>query len=99
MAMIRKQETPLGCRQASGSERGGSRERDSVPLARFGEACRKQERPVEAPTTEHREGDGVPNGIRTRVLALKGPRPRPLDDGDARVPQKHEIITRRRHGC
>jgi site-specific DNA recombinase len=25
---------------------------------------------------------GVPNGIRTRVLALKGPRPRPLDDGD-----------------
>ena len=28
--------------------------------------------------------DGVPDGIRTRVLALKGPRPRPLDDGDAR---------------
>lgn len=27
---------------------------------------------------------GVPDGIRTRVLALKGPRPRPLDDGDAR---------------
>jgi hypothetical protein len=27
---------------------------------------------------------GVPNGIRTRVLALKGPRPRPLDDGDPR---------------
>ena len=26
----------------------------------------------------------VPNGIRTRVLALKGPRPRPLDDGDVR---------------
>ena len=26
---------------------------------------------------------GVPDGIRTRVLALKGPRPRPLDDGDA----------------
>ncbi len=26
---------------------------------------------------------GVPNGIRTRVLALKGPRPGPLDDGDA----------------
>src|SRR5476651_565861 len=30
---------------------------------------------------------GVPNGIRTRVLALKGPRPRPLDDGDAQVRQ------------
>jgi site-specific DNA recombinase len=29
-------------------------------------------------------GYGVPNGIRTRVLALKGPRPRPLDDGDPR---------------
>jgi site-specific DNA recombinase len=28
--------------------------------------------------------DGVPNGIRTRVLALKGPRPGPLDDGDLR---------------
>src|SRR2546425_232935 len=28
--------------------------------------------------------DGVPNGIRTRVLALKGPRPGPLDDGDRR---------------
>ena len=27
---------------------------------------------------------GVPTGIRTRVLALKGPRPRPLDDGDPR---------------
>ena len=25
---------------------------------------------------------GVPNGIRTRVAALKGPCPRPLDDGD-----------------
>ena len=25
---------------------------------------------------------GVPNGIRTRVLALKGPYPGPLDDGD-----------------
>ena len=30
-----------------------------------------------------RESSGVPNGIRTHVLALKGPRPRPLDDGDA----------------
>ena len=29
-------------------------------------------------------GGGVPNGIRTRVLALKGPRPGPLDDGDRR---------------
>ncbi len=27
-------------------------------------------------------GDGAPNGIRTRVYALKGRRPRPLDDGD-----------------
>ena len=24
---------------------------------------------------------GDPNGIRTRVAALRGPRPRPLDDG------------------
>ena len=27
---------------------------------------------------------GVPTGIRTRVSALKGPRPRPLDDGDSK---------------
>jgi hypothetical protein len=26
-------------------------------------------------------GIGGPNGSRTRVLALRGPRPRPLDDG------------------
>ena len=26
-------------------------------------------------STERSEGDGVPDGIRTRVLALKGPRP------------------------
>ena len=31
-----------------------------------------------------RAKSGVPDGIRTRVLALKGPRPGPLDDGDAR---------------
>ena len=28
------------------------------------------------------EDDGVPSGIRTRVAAVKGQRPRPLDDGD-----------------
>src|SRR6476660_6258424 len=36
-------------------------------------------------------GGYVPNGIRTRVLALKGPRPGPLDDGDAR--EKLQILT------
>ena len=34
------------------------------------------------PTTE---GIGVPDGIRTRVTAVKGRCPGPLDDGDARV--------------
>ena len=29
---------------------------------------------------------GGPNGIRTRVSALRGPCPRPLDDGAARLP-------------
>src|SRR5882762_3570019 len=28
---------------------------------------------------------GVPNGIRTRVAAVKGRCPRPLDDGDVRL--------------
>ena len=36
---------------------------------------------------------GVPTGIRTRVSALKGPRPRPLDDGD--VQGRLSIIPRR----
>src|SRR5262245_31846043 len=34
------------------------------------------------PSTERSEGVGVPDGIRTRVTALKGRRPRPLDDRD-----------------
>ena len=39
---------------------------------------------------------GVPNGIRTRVLALKGPRPGPLDDGDAMTgTSNHTILPRR----
>lgn len=28
---------------------------------------------------------GDPNGIRTRVAALRGPRPRPLDDGTVKT--------------
>ena len=32
-----------------------------------------------------RSGRGAPNGSRTRVTALKGPCPRPLDDGDAQT--------------
>src|SRR5438552_11501658 len=35
---------------------------------------------------------GVPNGIRTRVLALKGPRPGPLDDGDRRGDPTNPIM-------
>src|SRR5947207_2330381 len=38
---------------------------------------------------------GVPNGIRTRVLALKGPRPGPLDDGDPRgKPDECSMVNR-----
>jgi hypothetical protein len=38
--------------------------------------------------TSASEGEkaGVPNGIRTRVAAVKGRCPRPLDDGD--VPER-----------
>ena len=41
---------------------------------------------------------GVPNGIRTRVLALKGPRPRPLDDGDRREPRAAKHLNTRMNG-
>ena len=37
---------------------------------------------------------GVPTGIRTRVSALKGPRPRPLDDGDNSRSGTRNHITR-----
>ncbi len=33
-------------------------------------------------TARRRKGAGIPNGIRTRVAALKGQSPSPLDDGD-----------------
>src|SRR5262249_30957332 len=36
----------------------------------------------EAVQRDFSNSGGVPNGIRTRVSALKGPRPGPLDDGD-----------------
>lgn len=38
--------------------------------------------------------NGVPNGTRTRVAALKGRSPRPLDDGDA---HRSSIIAKRNH--
>ena len=37
------------------------------------------------------DNTGGPNGTRTRVLALRGPRPRPLDDGTVK---KKEISER-----
>src|SRR5688572_14625470 len=39
-------------------------------------------RPIPASCRKMLIQNGVPNGIRTRVSALKGPRPGPLDDGD-----------------
>src|SRR5438094_8210000 len=49
-------------------------------------------------------GTGVPNGIRTRVAAVKGRCPRPLDDGDAcrndgasaRVARRRDTLVGRR---
>ena len=52
---------------------------------RFARPCGKSS--AEQASQYHRDQIrlcGVPNGIRTRVLALKGPRPGPLDDGDQR---------------
>ena len=52
---------------------------------------------------QSREGnsrqDGVPTGIRTRVSALKGPRPRPLDDGDGMSALGVTFTDRRTHYC
>ncbi len=47
-------------------------------------SCERSERLAKA---------GVPTGIRTRVLALKGPRPRPLDDGDPRGRSNQTTLT------
>jgi hypothetical protein len=64
------------------------------PLLLIEEDGRKRDGAVNEWTHRLQAGDGVrktsvrgfvPNGIRTRVLALKGPRPGPLDDGDSRV--------------
>lgn len=38
----------------------------------------------------HSLSDGVPKGIRTPVTAVKGRCPRPLDDGDTKIPTKSE---------
>src|SRR5437773_926355 len=35
---------------------------------------------------------GVPNGIRTRVAAVKGRCPRPLDDGDVRLRMRRDCF-------
>ena len=40
---------------------------------------------------------GVPTGIRTRVSALKGPRPRPLDDGDRGESQSAQSCASHKH--
>ena len=43
---------------------------------------------------------GAPTGIRTPVVALKGPRPSPLDDGGAsRVEQIVNLLYRRGRDC
>src|SRR5688572_29231032 len=46
--------------------------------------CSRTRRIVGAVAYDGSRMVGVPTGIRTRVSALKGPRPRPLDDGDVR---------------
>src|SRR4029079_2264713 len=52
-----------------------------------------------APRSRHRTGpsrpSGTPNGIRTRATAVKGRRPRPLDDGG--LVTGPEALSRRQH--
>src|SRR6266487_1171473 len=43
-------------------------------------------------------GLGVPNGIRTRVAAVKGRSPGPLDDGDAARQEARQISRAARDG-
>src|SRR6202012_1742865 len=50
------------------------------------------------PQRPHSAGlDGVPTGIRTPVLTVKGWCPRPLDDGDNR--SKQSIVSRKSGGA
>jgi hypothetical protein len=49
--------------------------------------------PVERSSRYIIESIGVPDGIRTRVTAVKGRCPRPLDDGDARSASLHPQST------
>ena len=53
----------------------------SVPL--WGSSARKIMEGPNEKTTLVQSRSGAPTGIRTPVLALKGPRPGPLDDGGA----------------
>jgi hypothetical protein len=41
----------------------------------------------QAAEPEQRVSDGAPYGNRTRVSALRGPRPRPLDEGSVPAPK------------
>jgi hypothetical protein len=67
---------------------GPTAERDSRNGANIDDKHMQKGREPPIPDSRFQISDcrlnGVPTGIRTRVLALKGPRPRPLDDGDPR---------------
>ena len=60
---------------------GGSTGTGLTAHAGAGRARRVQAASIKPRNSMFNAG-GVPNGIRTRVLALKGLDPRPLDDGD-----------------
>src|SRR5690349_5638513 len=76
------QERPMACWM--GCPSGWRPRRDSV-LRRKAQPCADYRKTLGTIKIRARSAQnfGVPDGIRTRVLALKGPRPRPLDDGDA----------------
>ena len=78
---------------------GISHDRPLPGSHRRAEGCRQQKARVSSDTRFH--FTSAPMGIRTPVLALKGPRPGPLDDGGGKImPGGHALhsTTQQKHG-
>src|SRR3546814_8021605 len=76
--------------------RGLPPSRSLPPQAGEGRSCRREPVPIALPQRcadgrRDRRIYGAPYGIRTRVLALRGPRPGPLDEGSGVSPGRRRL--------